>query len=157
MRHSIAAGDRVETIGAYVLRYGLVLVLGWIGAMKFTAYEAGGIQPLVTNSPLMSWMYRIFSVQAFSDLLGVTEIAIAAMIALRPVSARTAAVGSGLAVLMFLTTLSFLFSTPGWEASLAGFPALSALPGQFLLKDVVLLGASIWSLGEALNARDTCP
>jgi reactive chlorine resistance protein C len=75
------------------------------------------------------------------------------MIALRPVSTGIAAVGSGLAVLMFLTTLSFLFSTPGWEASLSGFPALSALPGQFLVKDVVLLGASIWSLGEALNAR----
>jgi uncharacterized membrane protein YkgB len=53
---------------------------------------------------------------------------------------------------MFLTTLSFVFSTPGWEPSLGGFPALSALPGQFLLKDVVLLGAAIWSLGESLTS-----
>jgi uncharacterized membrane protein YkgB len=45
-----------------------------------------------------------------------------------------------------------LFSTPGWEPSLNGFPALSALPGRFLLKDVVLLGGAIWSLGEALSA-----
>lgn len=49
---------------------------------------------------------------------------------------------------------SFLFSTPGWEPSLGGFPALSTLPGQFLLKDVVLLGALVWSLGEALAARE---
>ncbi len=118
---SIAASETVERIGEHVLRYGLVLVLGWIGAMKFTAYEAGGIQPLVANSPLMSWTYRIVSVQTFSNLLGLTEFAIAAMIALRPVSARIAAVGSALAVLMFLTTLSFLFSTPGWEPSLSGF------------------------------------
>ena len=55
--------------------------------------------------------------------------------------------------MMFLTTLSFLFSTPGWEASLGGFPALSVVPGQFLLKDVVLLGAAVWSLGEALTAE----
>jgi hypothetical protein len=41
-------------------------------------------------------------------------------------------------------------STPGWEASLGGFPALSAVPGQFILKDLVLLGAAVWSLGEAL-------
>src|SRR5258708_7890651 len=108
VRHSSPASDMVETIGAYVLRYGLVLVLGWIGAMKFTGYEAGGIQPLVANSPLMGWMYRIFSVQTFSNLLGVTEIAIAGMIALRSVSAQISAIGSGLAVLMFLTTLSFL-------------------------------------------------
>jgi hypothetical protein len=26
------------------------------------------------------------------------------------------------------------------------------MPGQFLLKDVVLLGASVWSLGESLKA-----
>ena len=74
------------------------------------------------------------------------------MIAVRPLSARVAAVGSAMAVMMFLTTLSFLFSTPGWEPSLGGFPALSVVPGQFLLKDVVLLGAAVWSLGEALNA-----
>jgi uncharacterized membrane protein YkgB len=52
--------------------------------------------------------------------------------------------------MMFLTTLSFLMSTPGWEPSLGGFPGLSVAPGQFLLKDVVLLGAALWSLGEAL-------
>lgn len=39
-----------------LLRYGLVLVLGWIGAMKFTAYEAEGIKSLIETSPLMSWM-----------------------------------------------------------------------------------------------------
>ena len=86
-------------------------------------------------------------------LLGTVEIAVAAMIALRPVSPRIAAVGSGMAVMMFLTTLSFLLSTPGWEASLGGFPALSVVPGQFLLKDVALLGAAVWSLGEALTAE----
>ncbi len=58
-------------------------------------------------------------------------------------------------VMMFLTTLSFLFSTPGWEPSLGGFPALSVVPGQFLPKDVVLLGAAVWSLGEALDAART--
>jgi uncharacterized membrane protein YkgB len=73
------------------------------------------------------------------------------MIALRPLSATVAAIGSGAAVVMFLATLSFLFSTPGWEASLGGFPALAVVPGQFLLKDVVLLGAAFWLLGEALQ------
>src|SRR5262249_4102245 len=58
----------------------------------------------------------------------------------RPSANISQAIGSAAAVVMFFTTLSFLFSTPGWELSLGGFPALSALPGQFLLKDVVLLG-----------------
>ena len=142
----------LQAVGQMILRYGLVLVVAWIGAMKFTAYEAAGIQPLVANSPLMGWMYRFLSVQAFSNLLGTVEVAVAVMIAVRPLSARVAAVGSAMAVMMFLTTLSFLFSTPGWEPSLGGFPALSVVPGQFLLKDVVLLGAAVWSLGAALDA-----
>jgi len=58
---------------------------------------------------------------------------------------------------MFLTTLSFLFSTPGWEPSLGGFPALSGDVGEFLIKDVVLLGAALWSLSEALAAVDSSP
>jgi reactive chlorine resistance protein C len=147
---TIDHSSAVQVAAAYLLRYGLVLVIAWIGFMKFTAYEAAGIQPLVANSPFMSWVYGIFSERAFSALLGVVEIAIAAMIALRPVSAKVSAIGSGLAVIMFLTTLTFLFSTPGWEPSLGGFPALSVVPGQFIIKDIVLLAAAVWSLGEAL-------
>jgi uncharacterized membrane protein YkgB len=144
-------GAWLQDLGAAVLRYGLALVIAWIGAMKFTAYEAAGIEPLVANSPMLAWTYRLLSVQGFSNLLGGVELTIAALIALRPWSARAAALGSALAIGMFLTTLSFLLSTPGWEPML-GFPALSALPGQFLLKDVVLLGAALWSLGEAARA-----
>ena len=148
MRLSWAQG--MEAVGRHSVRYGLVLVLLWIGGMKFTAYEAAGIQPLVAHSPLMSWVYAIFSERAFSALLGVVEVVIAAMIALRSVSAKVSAIGSGLAAVMFLTTLTFLFSTPGWEPSLGGFPALSTVPGQFIIKDIVLLAAALWSLGEAL-------
>lgn len=143
---------KIEKLGCHILRYGLVLVVGWIGMMKFTGYEANGIQPLVSHSPLLGWMYSLISVRQFSDGLGVVEIGIAILIGLRHWSPRACAVGSALAVLMCVTTLTFLFSTPGWETSLGGFPALSAMPGQFLLKDIVLLGAAIWSLGESLNA-----
>ena len=52
---------------------------------------------------------------------------------------------------MFLTTLSFVFTTPGvWQAGY-GFPALAAFPGQFLVKDVVLLGAAMSTLADSLR------
>ena len=35
--------DKLRAIGTHVTRYGLVVVLLWIGGMKFTAYEAEGI------------------------------------------------------------------------------------------------------------------
>lgn len=143
--------ETIQRIGQFLLRYGLVLVLGWIGAMKFTAYEAQGIQTLVATSPLMSWMLKAFSLQATSNIIGVTELTAAVLIAIRPLSPRLSAIGSVLAVCTFLATLTFLFSLPGWEKSLGGFPALSG-SGGFLLKDVVLLGAAFWTLADSLNA-----
>jgi hypothetical protein len=77
--------ERLKGIGTHITRYGLVIVLLWIGGMKFTAYEAEGIKPLVANSPLMGSVYRVMSVGGFSSLLGVVEIAIGVLIALRPV------------------------------------------------------------------------
>lgn len=150
-KNLVQVGEMLSDLGIIVIRYGLVLVIFWIGAMKFTTYEANGIQPLVANSPLLGWLYGFLSVQAFSNVLGVVEIAIAMMIGLRWLSPKVTALGSLLAMLMFLTTISFLFSTPGWEPSL-GFPALAVVPGQFLLKDIVLFGASVWSLGESLES-----
>lgn len=39
-----------------------------------------------------------------------------------------------------------------------GFPALSVVPGQFLIKDFVLLGAALWTTSESLRAaRSTQP
>jgi uncharacterized membrane protein YkgB len=113
-----------------------------------------GIQPLVAHSPLVGWMYDFLSVRDFSRMLGVIEITTATLIALRPVFAKASAIGSILAMGLFATTLSFLFSTPGWEPTL-GFPALSAMPGQFLLKDIVLFGASVWVLGDSLKAIES--
>src|SRR5919199_3041594 len=150
-----AMSSRVEAVGRELARYGLVVVVAWIGLLKFTAYEAEGIRLYVANSPLLSWVYGPLSVRGFSAVLGVVEVAVALLIAARPLSPRASALGSALAVGMFLTTLTFLVTTPGvWEPSLGGFPALSALPGQFLIKDLALLGTSLWSLGEAWKASE---
>ncbi len=142
----------LETIGAAVIRYGLVAVLLWVGSLKFTAYEAEGIQGLVANSPLFSWAYGVFSVRTFAAILGVTEILLGILILLRPVAPKLSAWGSIGAIIMFLLTLSFLLSTPGvWQPNY-GFPFLSPFPGQFMAKDLLLLGAAIWTAGEALRA-----
>ncbi len=147
-------GLTLENVGAHIIHYGLVIILLTVGALKFTAYEAEGIQGLVANSPLMSWAYSVFSVRSYSALLGVIEIALGLMIATRPFAPKISAIGSIGAVIMFLTTLSFLLTTPGvWQAGY-GFPFPSPMPGQFLVKDIMLLGAAIWTAGEALRAAN---
>ena len=49
-----ALSEKLQALGIFMTRYGLVVVFAWIGAMKFSAYEANGIQPLVANSPSMN-------------------------------------------------------------------------------------------------------
>jgi uncharacterized membrane protein YkgB len=142
---SYARARVLESIGTQTLRYGLVLILVLFGMTKFTAAEAAAIKPLISNSPIMGWLYGVLSEQGTSALIGTIEIATAILIAVRPISARASALGSALAAGTFLTTLSFLFSTPG--ALAATHPAHG-----FLLKDVVLLAAAVATGTEALRA-----
>ena len=147
-----ALGVRIQRVGGYLIRYGLVVVIAWIGALKFTDSEATRIQQYIKHSPFTSWLDAVFSVQLLSAMLGTVEIIAALLVALSPWLPRLSAVGSAIATLLFINTLSSLFTTPGvGDAAAGGFPALSPV-GQFLIKDVVLLGASVWTLGEALLA-----
>jgi uncharacterized membrane protein YkgB len=108
---------------------------------------------LIEHSPLMSWIYEVLSVNTVARGLGTMEIVAALLIAIAPLSPRLSAIGSALAVVLFMGTLSFLFTTPGVVSThAAGIPVLSAQPGQFLLKDLVLIGVAIWTLGDSLAA-----
>lgn len=147
-------GFKLENLGTVVIRYGLVIILLWVGALKFTAYEAEGIKGLVANSPLMSWMLSVASVRSVSMLIGAVEIILGLLIAMRSFAPKLSAIGSFGAIIMFLTTLSFLVTTPGvWQPEY-GFPFPSPMPGQFLAKDLLLLGAAIWTAGEALRSTE---
>src|SRR5262249_48976869 len=139
---AVTAEHPLATAGRHLARYGLVVVIAWIGALKYTGYEAAAIQPLITHSPVFSRIYGAVRVRGFAAVLGTVEIIAAALIAVRPLWPRISAVGSAMAVLLFASTLSFLFTTPGATAA-GGFPVLSVLPGQFLLKDLVLIGVSL--------------
>jgi uncharacterized membrane protein YkgB len=136
---------------AVVLRYGLVLLILWFGVFKFTPTEAQGIQPLVASSPLLSWLYLVTDVRGASRLIGIAEIVIALLIAARPWSARLSVAGSVGAIGMFLTTLSFLATTPGSWGRIDGL-LVPAGAGVFLIKDLLLLGAALWTAAEALAA-----
>jgi uncharacterized membrane protein YkgB len=149
---SARAQFRLEAVGITISRYGLVLVLLLIGLLKFTAAEAAGIQPLIAHSPLMSWMYAVLGVRGVSALIGTIEITVALLVALRPLSAGTSFVGSLGCIVTFLLTTSFLLSTPGAVEWSYGLPILRDA-GQFLIKDVVLLGASFLTASEALGNR----
>jgi reactive chlorine resistance protein C len=142
----------IDGIASILGRYGLAVVIGWIGLLKFAHFEAEQIQPLVANSPFMGWLYSIFSVYTFSALLGVMEVTAAVLLAIKPFAPKLSIVGSLLSILLFVGTVSFLFTTPGiGEPKGGGFPAISLI-AEFLLKDIPLLGLSFWTLADAMRA-----
>lgn len=133
--------SRLQGIGAALLRYSLVFFFLAFGAYKFTETEALGIQPLVAHSLAMSWLYHLAGVRGVSNLIGVIEIATGVLIALRRWAPRLSAIGSLAAAFALLNTLSFLFTTPGLAPDMQGF----------LMKDLTLLAAALWTAGEALG------
>jgi uncharacterized membrane protein YkgB len=142
-------GRAVTTAGLYA---SLVVVYAWFGGMKFTTYEAEGLTGLVGNSPFLGWAYSVFSERLFSGPLGILELSIGALIAARLVSPVYSLAGGVLSAGLFVTTLSFMVTTPGVIVPELGFPAISVAPGQFLLKDVGLLALSLWIAVDSLAA-----
>ncbi|MCU0445143.1 MAG: YkgB family protein [Microscillaceae bacterium] len=129
--------------GAYISLYGTVLVLLWIGAFKFTPTEAKAIVPLVSNSPLMSWLYLVGNPQQVSNFIGIFEIITALFFAAYPINYQLGRVGALLSTLIFLATLSFMFTTPNSFQKIDGF----WVPDAFILKDLAFLGLSLMFLG----------
>jgi uncharacterized membrane protein YkgB len=127
-----------------LLRWSLVVVFLWFGGMKFTAYEANGIAPFIAHSPFMSWLLVVFGTQGASYVIGVLELSAAAALVLGAFLPVFSAVGAAMSTATYLITLTFFLTTPGVaEPSAGGLPAISAAPGQFLLKDIVLFAASL--------------
>lgn len=146
-------GMTCREIGSWALPYGLAIIFLWFGCMKFTAYEAEGITPFIANSPLVSWWHKLLGVQGTSYMLGIVEVTAGLLLLTRAFAPKLSAIGGAMSVVTFVITLSFMLSTPGVaEPKAGGFPALSAMPGQFLLKDVGLLAISLWVLGDSLVA-----
>jgi uncharacterized membrane protein YkgB len=181
VRRVYALAARLDRAGMGLLRLGLVVVLCWIGGLKFARYEADGIVPLVANSPVMSFFYHHAAPQyraymnregelnpayrqwhesngtyPFARGLGMVIILFGVLIALHPVLPQFAAVGSLLVILMACTTLSFLVTTPeAWVPALGdsahGFPYLS-IAGRLIIKDAIMLGAAVVTMADSAKA-----
>jgi uncharacterized membrane protein YkgB len=141
-----APAARTATLGLY---YSLAIILLWFGMMKFTAYEASNISGFILNSPFIGWIHG-FGIKNASIAIGLVEIAAGLLLAARIFAPKLATIGAGIAILTLLMTLSFMLTTPGvFEPAAGGFPALSVLPGQFLLKDLGLLAVAVFCLIES--------
>jgi uncharacterized membrane protein YkgB len=112
----------------------IALVLFWIGGLKFMTFEANGIVSLVENSPFMSWLYDVFSVQMASNVIGLFDISAFIILGIAIYNQwKVVAIISGLACAsVFIMTQTFLFTTPGSFSPDTLFGGL----GQFVIKDL---------------------
>lgn len=150
---SAAPPALLERSAAHLLRLAMVVIFVWFGLQKFTAYEAEGIALLVSNSPLTSWL-NVLGTQGASIAVGMPELAFGLLLAtgFRWPGSLAAIGGAFGSCVTFLVTLSFMVTTPGvWAPS--GPPLLSGTIGVFLVKDIVLLAASLVLLAQGLAHR----
>lgn len=132
-----------------VISVGMIVMLLWAGSYKMTAPGAEGIVPLVSNSPLIWWHFKLFGPYIGSDIIGLTEIT-AAILFIAGYSRPIAGVIGGLiTTLMFFITSTMIITTPGAIISIPGIHGMRYMSflGLFLFKDVIALGASLYLIG----------
>ncbi len=145
---AVTLGDAVSRAGSWASTAAAVVIFLWFGCMKFIPFEAEGLQPIISNNPLISWLYALFGVAGGARFLGVFEIATGLLIAGRLVDPRLSALGGAMGAWSFVLTVSCLFTTPGviQPGSVVGLGPT----GSFFVKDIVLFSTCLWIVGVSL-------
>src|SRR5258706_2329595 len=137
-----------DDLDYHLLRASMVIIFLFFGYQKWFEYEAKVPIPYISNGPLIFWLYPVFGIRGASWFLGVAEWSFGVLLFLGFWNKRIGVLGALRSVATFAGTVSIIpFMPDGWAASAGGFPAMSGnIP--FLMKDVVLLAASIYLLRQ---------
>jgi uncharacterized membrane protein YkgB len=151
-RAAFVGNNRPAKLGGWAITFALAIVFLWFGCLKFTAYEESGVAGFIMNSPLIAWLHGAFGVAGGAKFLGIFEILTGLLIAGRLFDPRLSIIGGAMGVFTFFITLTLMLSTPGViQPGFDGPFALSAVPGQFLLKDLTSFAACLWVLGVSVS------
>jgi uncharacterized membrane protein YkgB len=132
----------------HLIRASMVIIYFFFGYQKWFAYEAQGLIPFISSSPLMFWMYPVFGIQGASWFLGVSEWLFGALLFLGFWNKRLGILGAAGSCVTFIMTVTIIpFMPDGWAASAGGFPAMVGNVA-FLMKDVVLFAVSFYLLKQ---------
>ena len=143
---------RLEKAGGWAITLSLAVIFFWFGCLKFTAYEASGVAGFIMNSPLIGWLHGLFGIAGGAKFLGVFEIMTGLLVIGRFYDPRLSIIGGATGSITFFITLTLLLTTPGViQAGFSSPLALSAVPGQFLLKDLTSFAACLWLLGVSIG------
>ena len=150
---------RAHDVPFLVCSIGMIVMLLWAGSYKMTVPGADGIVPLVSNSPLVAWQFKLFGPYHGADLIGATEWTAALCLLSGYIWPRVGILGGLIATVMFLTTSSMLLTTPGVITVVQGKPYMSFM-GLFLYKDLLSLGVALYlsaRFGDKARTADGRP
>src|SRR5262245_53237279 len=135
-------------IDYHLLRGSMVIIFFLFGYQKWWDYDAQTVIPVISNGPLISWMYPVFGIRGASWFLGISEWLFGGLIFIGFWNKTVGALGAAGSCLTFLMTITIIPYMPdGWAASAGGFPAMTGnVP--FLMKDVVLFAVSVYLLKQ---------
>ena len=123
----LAAWINDHNVPFLVTSIGMIVMLLWAGSFKMTAPGAEGIVPLVSNSPLISWHFKLFGPYIGSDLIGITEITAALLIVAGYFRPKAGVIGGLITTVMFFITSTMVITTPGATTSVHGIRYMSFL------------------------------
>ncbi|MCS3869339.1 putative membrane protein YkgB [Chryseobacterium ginsenosidimutans] len=142
-----AAWISKKNLPFFVISIGMIVMLLWAGSYKMTIPGADGIVPLVTNSPLISWHFKLLGTYVGSDFIGLTEVIAAILIIIGFFKPQIGIIGGAIGIIMFFTTSTMLITTPDSLVDVNGVKYMSFL-GLFLYKDIIGLGASLFLITQ---------
>ncbi len=144
------SGLLANDLDYHLVRAAMVIIFLFFGYQKWFAYEAERLIPYISNGPLIFWLYPVFGIRGASWFLGASEWTFGTLLFLGFWDKRLGILGAAGSTATFITTVTIIpFMPDGWDQSAGGFPAMTGnVP--FLMKDVVLLAASLYLLKQDL-------
>jgi uncharacterized membrane protein YkgB len=144
----IKLGIRKHDLDYHLLRALMVIICLFFGYQKWFDYEAQALIPYISHGPLIFWMYPVFGIRGATYFLGVSEWLFGALLLAGFWNKKLGILGAlGLCFSMIATSTIIPFIPDGWAASAGGFPAMTERVA-FLMKDLVLLGVSVYLLRQ---------
>jgi len=144
----IKLGILKEDLDYHLLRALMVIICLFFGYQKWFDYEAQALIPYISHGPLIFWLYPVFGIRGATYFLGGSEWLFGALLFAGFWNKKSGILGAlGLCFSMIATSTIIPFIPDGWAASAGGFPAMTERVA-FLMKDLVLLGVSVYLLRQ---------
>jgi uncharacterized membrane protein YkgB len=155
IRGLIKLGILREDLDYHLVRASMVVIFLFFGYQKWFEYEAQVLIPFISNGPLIFWLYPLFGIRGATWFLGASEWSFCALLFLGFWNKELGILGALGSAFAFIGTITIIpFMPDGWAESAGGFPAMTGnIP--FLMKDLVLLAASIYLLKQDVTRVNT--